>query len=83
MRQRADQWLVLTVEFAKRFHHLYHCRLILGRVGETEVPRGSDHRSPFSVQSSQSIPTVSGLCRNDGTAFAVSAFWGESAHHDL
>src|SRR5262245_39507313 len=48
------------------FSSLYHCRLILGRVGETEVPLGSDHRSPFSVQSSQSIPTVSGLCRDDG-----------------
>src|SRR6516164_5662701 len=51
------------------------------RVGETEV--NEDHRSPLSVQSSQSIPTVSGLCRDDRTAFAGVCFWGSSAHHGL
>src|SRR6516164_5348169 len=65
---------MLTVEFAKRFFHLHHCRLILSAWARRKS--NEDHRSPLSVQSSQSIPTVSGLCRDDRTAFAGVRFWG-------
>jgi len=72
---------MLTVEFAKRFFHLHHCRLILSVWARRKS--NEDHRSPLSVQSSQSIPTVSGLCRDDRTAFAGVRFWGSSVHHGL